>query len=110
MLGGSSVGKSSLVSQFMTSEYLHAYDTSIGEFCKKKICLIFLSWFFFLFRMVNLCKFEIFFFLLKSIMKLLYLGNSGIIIEVHDESEPNGNFVLANLYFIYFFLISNFLL
>ncbi|XP_041448904.1 flocculation protein FLO11 isoform X2 [Drosophila obscura] len=29
MLGGPSVGKSSLVSQFMTSEYLHAYDTSI---------------------------------------------------------------------------------
>lgn len=32
MLGGDKVGKSSLVSQFMTSEYLHAYDTSIGEF------------------------------------------------------------------------------
>lgn len=32
MLGGAAVGKSSLVSQFMTSEYLHAYDTSIGEF------------------------------------------------------------------------------
>lgn len=31
MLGAPSVGKSSLVSQFMTSEYLHAYDTSIGE-------------------------------------------------------------------------------
>lgn len=31
MLGGAAVGKSSLVSQFMTSEYLHAYDTSIGE-------------------------------------------------------------------------------
>ncbi|KQS62161.1 uncharacterized protein LOC6547333 isoform X3 [Drosophila erecta] len=29
MLGGPAVGKSSLVSQFMTSEYLHAYDTSI---------------------------------------------------------------------------------
>lgn len=32
MLGGDKVGKSSLVSQFMTSEYLHAYDTSIGKF------------------------------------------------------------------------------
>lgn len=32
MLGASAVGKSSLVSQFMTSEYLHAYDTSIGKF------------------------------------------------------------------------------
>lgn len=31
MLGGAACGKSSLVSQFMTSEYLHAYDTSIGE-------------------------------------------------------------------------------
>ena len=31
MLGGTAVGKSSLVSQFMTSEYLHAYDTSIGK-------------------------------------------------------------------------------
>lgn len=31
MLGDTAVGKSSLVSQFMTSEYLHAYDTSIGE-------------------------------------------------------------------------------
>lgn len=31
MLGATAVGKSSLVSQFMTSEYLHAYDTSIGE-------------------------------------------------------------------------------
>lgn len=30
MLGDAAVGKSSLVSQFMTSEYLHAYDTSIG--------------------------------------------------------------------------------
>lgn len=32
MVGSGAVGKSSLVSQFMTSEYLHAYDTSIGEF------------------------------------------------------------------------------
>lgn len=32
MLGGTAVGKSSLVSQFMTSEYLHAYDTSIGKY------------------------------------------------------------------------------
>lgn len=31
MLGDTAVGKSSLVSQFMTSEYLHAYDTSIGK-------------------------------------------------------------------------------
>lgn len=32
MLGDAAVGKSSLVSQFMTSEYLHAYDTSIGMY------------------------------------------------------------------------------
>lgn len=32
MLGAAGVGKSSLVGQFMTSEYLHAYDTSIGTF------------------------------------------------------------------------------
>ncbi|KAK4884754.1 hypothetical protein RN001_001025 [Aquatica leii] len=31
MLGDPAVGKSSLVSQFMTSEYLHAYDTSIAQ-------------------------------------------------------------------------------
>lgn len=31
MLGGAGVGKSSLVQQFMTSEYLHAYDLSLGE-------------------------------------------------------------------------------
>ncbi|XP_013111698.2 uncharacterized protein LOC106090148 isoform X3 [Stomoxys calcitrans] len=31
MMGAPAVGKSSLVSQFMTSEYLHAYDTSIGN-------------------------------------------------------------------------------
>ncbi|KAK5648638.1 hypothetical protein RI129_003530, partial [Pyrocoelia pectoralis] len=34
MLGDPAVGKSSLVSQFMTSEYLHAYDTSIGQLPK----------------------------------------------------------------------------
>ncbi|XP_065366820.1 uncharacterized protein LOC135959719 isoform X2 [Calliphora vicina] len=37
MLGGTAVGKSSLVSQFMTSEYLHAYDTSIGNNCNIRI-------------------------------------------------------------------------
>lgn len=31
MLGSAGVGKSSLINQFMTSEYLHAYDTSIGK-------------------------------------------------------------------------------
>ncbi|KAJ9580308.1 hypothetical protein L9F63_004024, partial [Diploptera punctata] len=29
MLGSAAVGKSSLINQFMTSEYLHAYDTSL---------------------------------------------------------------------------------
>uniref|UniRef100_A0A023F2Y1 Putative gtp-binding protein rem n=1 Tax=Triatoma infestans TaxID=30076 RepID=A0A023F2Y1_TRIIF len=31
MLGSSDVGKTSLISQFMTSEFLHAYDNSIDE-------------------------------------------------------------------------------
>ena len=31
MLGSAGVGKSSLINQFMTSEYLHAYDTSLGK-------------------------------------------------------------------------------
>lgn len=31
MLGAAGVGKTSLISQFMTSEYLHAYDTSLGK-------------------------------------------------------------------------------
>jgi len=31
MLGAAGVGKTSLVSQFMTSEYLHAYDNSLGK-------------------------------------------------------------------------------
>ncbi|XP_070494454.1 uncharacterized protein [Chironomus tepperi] len=31
MLGSEKVGKTSIVSQFMTSEYLHAYDTSIDD-------------------------------------------------------------------------------
>ncbi|KAG4069972.1 hypothetical protein HA402_015196 [Bradysia odoriphaga] len=31
MLGEADVGKSSIVSQFMTSEYIHAYDTSIDD-------------------------------------------------------------------------------
>ncbi|XP_060516200.1 uncharacterized protein LOC132695749 isoform X2 [Cylas formicarius] len=31
MVGGPAVGKSSLVSQFMTSEYLHAYDMSLDD-------------------------------------------------------------------------------
>lgn len=46
MLGGDKVGKSSLVSQFMTSEYLHAYDTSIGEFdyfSKARVLCVFMN-------------------------------------------------------------------
>lgn len=31
MLGDSGVGKTALVSQFMTSEYMHTYDASLGE-------------------------------------------------------------------------------
>lgn len=31
MLGDASVGKTALVSQFMTSEYMHTYDASLGK-------------------------------------------------------------------------------
>lgn len=30
MLGSSGVGKTALVNQFMTSEYMHTYDASLG--------------------------------------------------------------------------------
>lgn len=30
MLGDAGVGKTALVSQFMTSEYMHTYDASLG--------------------------------------------------------------------------------
>lgn len=43
MLGDTATGKSSLVSQFMTSEYLHAYDTSIGEYLNLLLLFIFYS-------------------------------------------------------------------
>ncbi|KAH8269475.1 hypothetical protein KR018_003870, partial [Drosophila ironensis] len=43
MLGGPAVGKSSLVSQFMTSEYLHAYDTSIDDESGEKAVSVLLS-------------------------------------------------------------------
>lgn len=31
MLGDSGVGKTALVNQFMTSEYMHTYDASLGK-------------------------------------------------------------------------------
>lgn len=31
MLGDSGVGKTALVSQFMTSEYMNTYDASLGK-------------------------------------------------------------------------------
>ncbi|XP_022119724.2 uncharacterized protein LOC110996390 [Pieris rapae] len=41
VVGGPGVGKSSLVGQFMTSEYLHAYDTSIDdESGEKSVCVL----------------------------------------------------------------------
>ncbi|KAF6197791.1 hypothetical protein GE061_008757 [Apolygus lucorum] len=41
MLGGADVGKSSLISQFMTSEYLHSYDNSIDdEFGEKSVSVL----------------------------------------------------------------------
>ncbi|XP_055373146.1 uncharacterized protein LOC129606700 isoform X3 [Condylostylus longicornis] len=36
MLGDSGVGKTALVSQFMTSEYMHTYDASLGKYKKFK--------------------------------------------------------------------------
>ena len=32
LLGDSGVGKTALVNQFMTSEYMNTYDASLGEF------------------------------------------------------------------------------
>lgn len=45
MLGDSAVGKSSLTYQFTTSEYICAYDLSLGEQLRKGVCaaLIFIS-------------------------------------------------------------------
>ncbi|XP_044587064.1 uncharacterized protein LOC123266732 isoform X3 [Cotesia glomerata] len=43
MLGAPSVGKSSIVSQFMTSEYLHAYDTSIDDESGEKTVSVLLA-------------------------------------------------------------------
>ncbi|KAI4504432.1 hypothetical protein M0802_000903 [Mischocyttarus mexicanus] len=43
MLGATAVGKSSLVSQFMTSEYLHAYDTSIDDESGEKTVSVLLN-------------------------------------------------------------------
>jgi GTPase SAR1 family protein len=34
LLGDSGVGKTALVSQFMTSEYMHTYDASLGKYLK----------------------------------------------------------------------------
>lgn len=31
MLGDAGVGKTALVNQFMTSEYMHTYDASLGK-------------------------------------------------------------------------------
>lgn len=45
VIGAPGVGKSSLISQFMTSEYLHAYDTSIGK-QRKSVTFFFVHLFF----------------------------------------------------------------
>lgn len=36
MLGDAGVGKTALVNQFMTSEYMHTYDASLGKFHSPK--------------------------------------------------------------------------
>ena len=33
LMGESQVGKTSLVSQFLTSEYMNTYDASLGTYC-----------------------------------------------------------------------------
>ncbi|KAG4069698.1 hypothetical protein HA402_002277, partial [Bradysia odoriphaga] len=41
MMGDSGVGKTALVSQFMTSEYMHIYDASLDdEFGEKTVCVL----------------------------------------------------------------------
>jgi len=35
MLGDAGVGKTALVNQFMTSEYMHTYDASLGKLYAK---------------------------------------------------------------------------
>lgn len=37
MLGDAGVGKTALVNQFMTSEYMHTYDASLGKL--KRFCI-----------------------------------------------------------------------
>lgn len=43
LFGDAGTGKTALVSQFMTSEYLHTYDASLGKFAFVlfEICLAF---------------------------------------------------------------------
>lgn len=40
LLGDSGVGKTALVNQFMTSEYMNTYDASLGEFIKSTFKLL----------------------------------------------------------------------
>lgn len=42
MMGDAGVGKTALVSQFMTSEYMHTYDASLGKLQGKQYCRLFL--------------------------------------------------------------------
>ena len=39
MLGMNETGKTALVSQFLTSEYMNTYDASLGEFVYRPTCL-----------------------------------------------------------------------
>ena len=44
MMGDCQVGKTSLVSQFVTSEHIHTFDSSLGEFWRGKGKYFHLCW------------------------------------------------------------------
>lgn len=39
LFGDAGTGKTALVSQFMTSEYMHTYDASLGKFKRNSLLL-----------------------------------------------------------------------
>lgn len=68
LFGDAGTGKTALVSQFMTSEYMHTYDASLGKFSNNE------KWFFVLYCFLIspspvTRKIELFFCLNKNIVK-----------------------------------------
>ena len=49
MMGDNGVGKTALVSQFLTSDYIDTYDASLGKFCHRSFCrsILFKHFYFF---------------------------------------------------------------